>query len=195
MNAPRDRRRPATLRQGVAPRGARRSHFSAPAPGFTLIELLVVLVIVGVLIATVTLAAGGSSARELENAAQRSRSLIALACERSLISGRDIGFAPLRGGLRFGYFGLDGWRELPEGTSDELRPRPWGAGVELRAERENEPLVLLEEAPRKPPFACLSSGELTPLTLEFSRADVRVRWRLEGRLDGKLTLTSVPDAR
>lgn len=167
----------------------------APACGFTLIELLVVLVIVGVLIAALTLAVGGSGARELENAAQRSRSLIALACERAIISGRDIGFAPLRTGLRFGYFELDGWRALPEGSSDELRPRNWGAGVEPRAERDGEALDLPEDAPEEPPFACLSSGELTPLRLEFARADVRDAWRLDGHLDGKLTLTAVPDAR
>lgn len=163
--------------------------------GFTLIELLVVLVIVGVLVVAATLAAGGSGARELENAAQRSRSLIALACERALISGRDVGFVPLREGLRFGYYGLDGWHALPDRGSDELRPRPWGEGIELRIERDRELLALPEEAPDEPPFACLSSGELTPLAFEFSRADVRDRWRLEGQLDGKLTLTAVSDAR
>src|SRR5688572_11902937 len=94
----------------VAARASGVSHRAAQ--GFTLIELLVVLVIAGVLIGALVLAAGGSGARELENAAQRSRGLIALACERALLSGRDLGFAPTRDGLRFGYFVAEGWRPL-----------------------------------------------------------------------------------
>ena len=70
------------------------------------------------------------------------------------------------------------------------------AGGAVRARREDdEELNLPDEAPTKPPFACLSSGELTPLRWEFRRSDVGETWRLEGQFDGTLTLTAVPDAR
>lgn len=159
-----------------------------PARGFTLIELLIVIVIVAVMLATLVLAAGGSGARTLENAAQRSRGLVALACERAVLGGRDIGFTATRKGLRFGYFQPEGWRALGADGADELRARPWGEGVDARVEREGQALDLPEDTPDAPDFACLSSGELTPFRIELRRADVAEAWRLEGRLDGSLAL-------
>jgi general secretion pathway protein H len=170
-----------------------RAEASRRAKGFTLIEVLVVLVIVGVVTATLMLAAGGSGSRELENAAQRSRGLIALACERAVLTGRDLGFAPTRAGLRFGYFQAEGWRPLGDEGSDELRAGPWGAGVEANAEREGEAMELPEGAPSEADFACFSSGELTPFRFDFRRADVAEVWTLQGALDGSLTLTARDD--
>ncbi len=158
--------------------------------GFTLIELVVVIVIVGVIAGTVALSVRGSGEREVENAARRAQALIRLACERALLGGRDIGFTPVRDGLRFGYFETDGWRPLPPGNqSDELRPRPLGRELALGAERDGEPLMLADEPGREPSFACLSSGELTPFHLYIERADALTAWTLEGRLDGTLELS------
>jgi general secretion pathway protein H len=168
---------------------------SARARGFTLIEVLVVLVIVAVVVGALTLSIGGSGARELENAARRQQGLIQLACERATISGRDIGFAPLQDGMRYGYYEIEGWRPLREDRNDELRPRPWGEGVEVVAERDGESLGLAAEPPADPPFACLASGELTPLRLELARAGVAERWELAGRLDGRIELRRIDDAR
>lgn len=188
---------PSTARpQRLVPPGAslpqRPSHI-APERGFTLIEMLVVLVIIGVMVAVATLAVGGSGARELQNAAERSFRLIELACERAELGGRDIGFEPLRDGLRFGYYELDGWRALEENGGDELRARPWGEGVEIVAERDGESLPLQDEVDGDPSFACLASGELTPLALTFSRPGVGERWRLQGELDGSLALNRLDD--
>lgn len=161
--------------------------------GFTLIEMLVVLVIVAVMVAVATLAVGGSGARELQNAAERSFRLIELACERAELGGRDIGFQPLRDGLRFGYYEIDGWRALGDDGADELRARAWGDGIEVEAERDGESLPLQDEADGDPSFACLASGELTPLALTFSRPGVDERWRLQGELDGSLALNRLDD--
>ena len=166
-----------------------------PARGFTLIEVLVVLVIVGVVVVAVTLSVGGSSARVLENAALRARGLVALACERSVLSGRDIGFTPIRDGLRFGTYDIEGWRPFRDSVADELRPRAIGEGVTLAAWRDGDAVAVEDDVPQAPAFACLSSGELTPFVVEFERADVDQRWRLEGRLDGGLTLEAIDRAR
>jgi general secretion pathway protein H len=162
---------------------------------FTLIEILVVLVIAGVVVGALVLAAGGSGPRELENAARRAQSLIAVACERAVIGGRDIGIAPVETGLRFGYFEIDGWHELPDRADDELRPRPLGDGIAVAAEQDGDALPLTPEAPAQPPFACLSSGELTPFTLRFTRAGVSDTWQLDAQLDGTLELALHADAR
>lgn len=183
----------ATSTNAHADRGALRP--AGRRHGFTLIEILVVIVIIGVVAGAITLSAGGSGARELENAAERNRRLIELACERAVLSGRDIGFAPTPEGMRYGYYEREGWRPVPEQGSDELRPRPWGEGIEVRAERDGELLPSSDTLPDDPPFACLSSGELTPLRLEFSRPDRPERWRLEGALDGRISLSQLDAAR
>jgi type II secretion system protein H len=157
--------------------------------------VLVVLVIVGVVVAALTLSIGGSGVRELENAARRSQVLIELACERATATGRDIGFVALPQGLRFGYYLPEGWQPLRDDPGDELRARPWGEGVEVLALRDGEPLEPIDELPDQPPFACLASGELTPMRFEFTRAGVAGGWTLEGRIDGQLTLQPLADAR
>ncbi|MBB5207239.1 type II secretion system minor pseudopilin GspH [Chiayiivirga flava] len=167
----------------------------AVSRGFTLIELLVVIAIVGVVTAAVTLSLRGSGAREVENAARRAQALVSLACERAVIGGRDIGFSPVLDGLRFGYFERDRWEPIDNGRNDELRPRALGAGIALRAERDGEPVTLDAEPPAEPPFACFSTGELTPFVLQIARADAPQPWRLEGRLDGTLELREGDDVR
>lgn len=165
------------------------------ARGFSLIEILVVLVIVGVVTGSVILSIRGSGERSAENAAQRARALIELACERAVLSGRDIGFTPVREGLRFGYFGIDGWQPLGESGADELRARRLGDDLELFASREGVELPLADEPGREPAFACLASGELTPFLLRIDRADIERPWQLEGRLDGDVLLGQVTRAR
>ena len=159
--------------------------------GFSLIEILVVVVIVGVTAAVVALSVRGSGEREVENAAQRARALVRLACERAIIGGRDIGFSAVSDGLRFGYFEIDGWRPLGEEGSDELRARPLGRDLVLAAWREGIELPLPEQPESEPSFACLSSGELTPFVLRIDRPDASQPWELEGRLDGELVIQQV----
>lgn len=159
--------------------------------GFSLIEILIVLVIIGVTTGAVVLSIRGSGERALENAARRAQALLQLACERAELGGRDIGIAPVRNGLRFGYFQVDGWHPLGEEGSDELRARVLGKDVQLRAWRENVELALSDEAGAEPAFACLSSGELTPFVLRIDRGDIEHPWQLEARLDGSLELARV----
>lgn len=163
--------------------------------GFSLIEILVVVVIVGVTTGLVALSIRGSGEREVENAAHRAQALVRLACERAMLGGRDIGFAVVNDGLRFGYFDIDGWRPLAGAGSDELRARPLGRDLALAALREGIPLPLSEEPGREPSFACLSSGELTPFVLRIDRVDASQPWELEGHLDGELALKQVPRGR
>jgi general secretion pathway protein H len=160
--------------------------------GFTLIEILVVLVIIGVVLGTVTLAVGGSGERELENAARRAQARIALACERAVLGGHDIGFSLVEEALRFGYITPQGWQPFGPRSGEELRERSLGDGVAIELSRDG--LVLANEDEAAPQLACFSSGELTPFEMRLSRADVARQWQLRGRLDGRME-TEASDVR
>jgi general secretion pathway protein H len=162
-----------------------------PSHGFSLIELLVVLVIIGVVLATVTLAIGGSADRELENAARRAQARIALACERALIGGHDIGFSLVETRLRFGYLTAQGWQPFGPRAGEELRERDLGDALQAELLRDGVVLEAIEAA--DPQLACFSSGELTPFELRLSRIDVARHWVLRGRLDGRIEI-EVSDA-
>ncbi len=164
-----------------------------PARGFTLIEVLVVVVIVGVVVGAATLAISASGSRELENAARRAEARIALACERALVSGQDLGFSLIEGSLRFGYMLPTRWQAVSDSPDEALRERPIGEGIALRLTRDGLDVV---DAPAgddliadKPQFICFSSGELTPFELELARDGVAERWHLLARVDGNLELT------
>jgi general secretion pathway protein H len=154
--------------------------------GFSLIELLVVLVIIGVVLATVTLAIGGSGDRELENAARRAQARIALACERALVGGHDIGFSLVEDRLRFGYLTPQGWQPFAPRAGEELRERSLGEGLALELLRDG--IVLDAVDALDPQLACFSSGELTPFELRLARADVGRHFILRGGLDGRILL-------
>lgn len=162
--------------------------------GFTLLEVLVVVVIAGVLVGAATLAIGGGGDRELENAARRAQARIALACERAVLGGHDIGFALVDDGLRFGYLAPQGWQPFADGRGDELRERPLGNAIELELRRDGERIDTVSDAALEtgpPQLACFASGELTPFELRLARADVEREWQLRGALDGRVTLEAL----
>src|SRR5690606_21330237 len=103
-------------------RGAAPAH-GAGARGFTLLELLVVLAIVSVVAGMAVLATGGMGGRRLEHAARSTEALLAHACERAALTGRDVGIALVAGGLRFGYLAPQGFQPLRDDPADPLRPR------------------------------------------------------------------------
>lgn len=162
--------------------------------GFTLLEVLVVLAIIAVLAGIAALSVGGVGSRRVENAAQRAEALVALACERAALTGRDMGIAVLADGLRFGYLAAQGWQPVGDDPADPLRPRALGDSIRLQLERDGERMEAAIDPPAAPQLACFGSGELTPFRLTIEGEGEPVRWHLDGALNGTLTLADADDA-
>ena len=146
-----------------------------------------VLVIVGVLALAVTIgiaSAGGE--RQLTREAERFQALLAYACTRAELSGRNIGVRVDAQGYAFTMLGLDGW--AAEEQQGELRPRAWVRGLGIELLRDGRELGFSENSGPLPQIICFSSGELSPFVLRLVLGDVTSRYELSGRSDGRIEL-------
>ena len=168
---------------------------SAPAAqaGFTLLELLIVVVIIALLVRAVTLSWDVlGNDREIEQETSRLRSVIDLLQEEALMQSRDYGVMFTETGYRFYIFD---YRELEwvEPQADRLlethtlKPQ---LSMTLALDGRQVPLVPSFESQDienpEPQIMVLSSGEVTPFTVEMTRAGIDGRFELTAELDGKL---------
>jgi len=164
--------------------------------GFSLIELLVVLVILAVLATVVGLSVTGVASRQLENQAQRLKALLTLACEQSVMTGREVGLRMASAQWEFVYFSGESWVGVEQLTGVErapleaLRLRALDEGVQWRIERDGEALSLDEVLPEMPQWVCFDSGEMTALDLWLTHADVDTEWHLQAHANGEILLES-----
>lgn len=165
------------------------NHQSPLSNGFTLIEILVVVVIVGVLVVAVTLAFGTVGVeRSLEREGERFRALVAYACNRAELGGRDVGIHVDAGGYAFSRSGLAAWQRESDG---ELRPRRWTEGLRVTLSRDGRALDDARADAAVPQLVCFASGELTPFVLELAAGDAPLRYRVSGEAGGRVTLERV----
>ena len=185
--------------------------------GFTLIEVLVVVVIIGIISATVLLSVDlVPNDRALSQEGRRLASLIDLAEDEATLQGRDFGLEFTRTGYRFvehdPFTGT--WQPV---TDDELlRERKLPDGLQFQLYLEDKEIVLNQDAAplnapgndegededrddmhasgrKKADYAphsmLLSSGEVSPLTLEIHREGnrdvVQVTVDATGKVDVK----------
>jgi general secretion pathway protein H len=156
--------------------------------GFSLIEILVVIVILAVTAAAVTLAVTDVGERRLARDAERLQALIGYACEQAEISGRQIGLSLDHDGYRFSRGNHADW--LPE-RDEQLRPRKWSVAADTQLTRDGLRVDVGAKLPEKPQLVCFSSGELTAFQLELALPDSTIRYRLDGRADGDVVVTSI----
>ena len=157
------------------------------AGGFTLIEILVVLAIIGVLVLAVSIGvatAGGQ--RQLAREAERLQALVAYACTRAELGGREIGVRIDTGGYAFTMLGLEGW--MADEAQGELRPRRWIRGLRVDLQRDGRPLRAADANIPTPQIVCFSSGELSPFVLTLALGEDDAMVELRGRIDGRIDL-------
>jgi general secretion pathway protein H len=182
---------------------------------FTLIEILVVVVIVGIISSFLLLSVGllGND-RALDQQARRLGSLLELSLEEAVLQGRDFGLELMRGGYRF--VELDPVRnQWSEVAGDEvLRPRQLDEGLELELFIEDRRIPLAAEAREidsgdddnddrdrnknltedyAPHVLILSSGDISPFTLNILRYADRAQKTLTVSLAGEIEIDAEND--
>lgn len=183
--------------------------------GFTLLEVMVVVLILGVMVAFVSLSVGGRiNEDKLENEARRAEAIIKLASEEAEAKGVEIGLRFTEGGYRlltmdssrqWQDYELSGplrRRSFKEPFALNLRvdDRPVKLPPELTPEQEQE---LAESAVLKsqrendaqrmtPQVLLLSSGEITPFALQLTAPGITAAYRIEADALGRVKMVRAP---
>lgn len=185
---------------------------SARAAGFTLLEMVVVILITGILVTFAMLSIGNRPMEDkLENEAKRLQAIIQLAAEESEARGVEIGLRFSRGGFRL--LAIDENRRWDDyERQGALRRREVAEPLQMRLRVEGRPVELKAEDPKEvqakpkedgelrptdkaktiePQILLLSSGEMTPFSLELIAPGLAYGYRLEGDLFGRLKLERI----
>jgi len=157
---------------------------------------MVVVAIIGMLAGAVILSINTLGPdREIERETGRLRGLVNLLHEEALMQTRDYAVMFTRTGYRFYIYDYQQLKWV-DTTADRLlaqHPLPPRLEISLLLDGREVPLERSFESvePDKPApqIMLLSSGELTPFTLEMAREDTRGRFELKAELDGSLSVT------
>ena len=162
--------------------------------GFTLIELLVVLIIISVMVGMASITLKRDYTDLLADDANRLRALIMMGRDESLFQARSLGLRFSRNSYDFVIGGKTKGSWVPL-QSKQFRQRKLNRGVELTVLRNDTTIELnvegdsenkgkagdASEKSVKPQIYFLSTGEVTPFTIELIYP---ARARLEMTVDG-----------
>ena len=130
--------------------------------GFTLLELMVVIVLIGIVLGMVSLAAGSNPARQARQEAGALIQLLSTLREQAVLEGREYGLHLDAGSYQV--YRLDSPHWQPVGPRHRV-----AEGLQLRLEQYGRAMVL-HNSPGQPQVLVLSSDEFSAFTLHFETA-------------------------
>ncbi|MEJ2455018.1 MAG: type II secretion system minor pseudopilin GspH [Candidatus Thiodiazotropha sp.] len=166
---------------GVSPKAA--------TAGFTLIEVMVVVVIIGILINFAVLSLRSHSpGDQLNEEAQRLRSLLQIASEEALLRSSFIGVDITETGYGFLRLEEETWQPVDDTL---FRNRELPDEVQISINMAQPPGDDDDEEKRTPEIILLNSGEITPFDLKISSIHSDDYFRLSGNETGELSLERI----
>ena len=167
--------------------------------GFTLIEMLVVLVIIGIIMASVTISIRTDDRGDLmETEMQRIQALLKLAREEAVMQDEDIALRVGENSYSFEVLREKGWEPI---SDDRIfRERKVVDGTELALKVDNLEINFGKQQEAAgddkippPRIYILSSGEIMPFELILRTQDQSLQYSLKAEQDGTVKLIT-PEA-
>jgi general secretion pathway protein H len=181
--------------------------------GFSLLELIIVLVIIGVLVAAITLSITDTRRDKLHLEARKLGARLSLARDEAILTNQELGVEVERNLYRFLFLGEEHWEVMSADGENQLVEQNLPEGMELqlkveglfsqfqsdislnklfRENDENEAVDNTEEDVAKtlrPQIYLMSSGELNPFIIFIGYDDeTPVFYTIEASFDGKITI-------
>lgn len=161
--------------------------------GFSLLELILVLVIIGIVLAAVTIGITDRRVDNLKVEVQRLQALISLAVDQSLISNQELGLVIDHEQYVFVQWDEENdWQLMAEGSGSQFRARQLGPDLDILMEvaglygiaDEDNPFLAEDDDNNsesdeqksndielRPKVLILSSGEVTPFQIRLGYDD------------------------
>ncbi|NOX08839.1 MAG: type II secretion system minor pseudopilin GspH [Gammaproteobacteria bacterium] len=175
---------------------------SGSESGFTLLELLVVVLLIGIVMSFAVLSIGGDSRSvELEREAKRLLALIGYAGEQSVLRTQEWGIRFEDTGYSFMVLNNDNWIDVVNNNTLRARKLPNGVNLKLSIEAlevnmdpgfdldkdEDEDQLQI----KKPMIFILSSGEITPFSVDFRAQETMISFRVIATPLGQLSMERI----
>lgn len=172
--------------------------------GFTLLEIMAVVIIIAIVVSFAGLSLGSRAQDErLANEAERLHQLLKLAAEEAQVQGDELGLLVANDGYRFYHLDNNRWSAYQDGSLRE-RHLPDGMRLFLAQDRKDEVQIPIKKQDSKkkdekqdppPQILLLSSGELTPFTMELHAEHLAVFYRAEGKITGDIEVRRIQQER
>lgn len=159
--------------------------------GFTLLEILVVVFIIGVILSFATLSLGGRGLDDRANEeARRLAELFRLARDEAGVTGLELGWRAAGEDYQFLALADGGWAAYP--ARGPLRDRSLPEPLRMTVLVEDLP-VAEDEADNAPQILFLSSGEVTPFTVQIGARELDSVYEIRGNLIGQIDMQRVDE--
>ncbi len=169
--------------------------------GFTFLEILAVVVIIGITITFASLSLGSRAGEDrLATEADRLHALLVLAAEEAIVQGEQIGLLVASDGYAFYHLKDDKWVGYEQGSLRERR-LPEGMSLSLSEEADDKINVIhattgdrhagQDNKSVNPQIFMLSSGELTPFTLQLRAQHLKAHYQAEGDITGQIQMKRI----
>ena len=159
----------------------------------SLIELLVLVAILAI-VATIGVLglSGAGGEREVEREARRLHALIALACERAQLGGREHGIEFAIDRYGFVLAATDCWQPIRAGElTTRILPKP----IRLEVRRDERAFSLGIDMLDEPQVLCSPNGEITEFDARLAAPDGASAWVVRVAADGGLVVVHEEDRR